>query len=358
MKGLLLRLSALDADAENAVRVIGFFDALIAARATLHTLVRETARLAECPAGVADTALGVTLRADAVGRVESGVREPESAAVTEPAPGSRVWLERAGPPLPLDAIVLERFAIAAALTLEHARGPLPETGDAALVELALSANAGEAERSRAVRLLRLEPDAAVRVLAVAGDVTPVAELLAALRRADAGVRAAPFGAVHAVVAGALPRGLTTDVPAGVRIGVGPALPAAQAPESWRQARTALRFASQATPYPAVVSAESLGSLAVLAARLRPEDLADVGDLAALDRLAAEPHGADLISVLTVFCVTGSTRKTAAAVYRHHSTVAARLAHAESRLGFSFTAPGGRLRLELALLLRHLRDVPE
>ena len=43
MQGLLLRLSGLDADAENAVRVIGFFDRLITARASLDALVRSTA---------------------------------------------------------------------------------------------------------------------------------------------------------------------------------------------------------------------------------------------------------------------------------------------------------------------------
>ncbi|TDC03051.1 PucR family transcriptional regulator, partial [Actinomadura bangladeshensis] len=60
MKGLLLRLSALDADAENAVRVISFFDGLIAAKVSPQTLVRETARLAECPAGLTDPATGQT----------------------------------------------------------------------------------------------------------------------------------------------------------------------------------------------------------------------------------------------------------------------------------------------------------
>jgi DNA-binding PucR family transcriptional regulator len=46
------------------------------------------------------------------------------------------------------------------------------------------------------------------------------------------------------------------------------------------------------------------------------------------------------------------------VHRHHSTIAARLAHAESKLGFSLADPGGRRRLDLAILLRHLRDRPD
>lgn len=107
----------------------------------------------------------------------------------------------------------------------------------------------------------------------------------------------------------------------------------------------------------MVRHDRLGGLAAIAARLRPEDIALVADVAALDRLAAEPHGDDVLAVLVAFCATGSTRKAAARVHRHHSTIAARLSHAERRLGFSFHAPGGRLRLDLALLLRHLRDEP-
>ncbi|WIX77649.1 hypothetical protein QRX50_40625 [Amycolatopsis carbonis] len=46
MKGLLLRLSAVDSDAEAAVRVIAYFDELVAHHATIADLVRATASLA------------------------------------------------------------------------------------------------------------------------------------------------------------------------------------------------------------------------------------------------------------------------------------------------------------------------
>ncbi|MFB9323894.1 PucR family transcriptional regulator, partial [Cryptosporangium minutisporangium] len=61
MKGLLLRLSALDADAEAAVRVIAYFDALVEHRATAAALVRATAGLAECGCGI-ELADGTVLR--------------------------------------------------------------------------------------------------------------------------------------------------------------------------------------------------------------------------------------------------------------------------------------------------------
>ncbi|MBO2457730.1 helix-turn-helix domain-containing protein [Actinomadura violacea] len=342
MKGLLLRLSGLDADAENAVRVIGFFDRLIAGRAAPHALVRATAALAECPAGLADPARGISLRS------EPGAAAGER-SVREFAETGLVWLERTGAPLPLDDIVLERFAFAAALLLERDRD---ERDDAALAGLAVSADAAEAERSRALRALRFEPAAPLHALAVAGD---VAAVLAALGR-DA--RAASPGPVHTVLAREVPADLEHRTPGGTRIGIGPALPGVRAPESWRQARSALRFTTLGEGLPAVVRHDRLGGLAAIAARLRPEDIAQVADVAALDRLAGEPHGGDVLDVLVAFCATGSTRKAAARVHRHHSTIAARLAHAERRLGFSFHAPGGRLRLDLALLLRHLRDEPE
>jgi hypothetical protein len=52
MKGLLLRLSALDADAAAALRVIAHFEVLLTGRLDAESLVRSTAGLAECPAGL------------------------------------------------------------------------------------------------------------------------------------------------------------------------------------------------------------------------------------------------------------------------------------------------------------------
>ncbi|MEU5612796.1 PucR family transcriptional regulator, partial [Streptomyces sparsogenes] len=53
MKGLLLRLSALDADAATAVRVIAHFEALLGGGALdAMSLARSTAGLAECAAGL------------------------------------------------------------------------------------------------------------------------------------------------------------------------------------------------------------------------------------------------------------------------------------------------------------------
>ncbi|WP_236791407.1 helix-turn-helix domain-containing protein [Amycolatopsis sp. GM8] len=336
MKGLLLRLSGLDADAENAVRVIGFFDSLITGRVSLDTLVRSTAQLAGCPVGLAAPVRGLALRAEPDGALGASSPIPAGAATRELEGGMIAWVARAGEPPPLDDMLLERFAIATAILLEHSDVPLPELGDPALVELVLSEGVGTAERSRALHLLGLDAAARLRVLAVTGP-------------GEFDGRAAMLGSVRAVLsAGDLPGA----VPAGTRLAVGPRLPAIEADRSWRAAGVALRFTADSEP---VVWWERLGGLAAMADRLGPDELSEIADVGALDRLAAGPHGEGTIAVLAALCATGSARKAAAALHRHHSTLPARLAHAESALGFEVDSPSGRFRLHLALMLRRLRD---
>lgn len=325
MKGLLLRLSGLDADAENAVRVIGFFDRLITERAGLDALVRSTADLAGCPVGLHAPGQGLSLRAEP-GAVATAAPAPARAAVRELEGGVVVWIARAGEAAPLDEMLLERFAIAAAVLLEHTSAPLPELGDPALVQLVLSETAGTAERSRALHLLGISATTRLRVLASTSELPG---------------RSVQLGNVRAV--------LNVEVPevSGARVGVGPLVPAIDAPRSWRAARTALRFTADVEP---VVWWERLGGLALFADQ--HVDVAALDDVRALDRLAADPHGIDTLEAL---CATGSARKAAAVLHRHHSTMAARLARAESVLGFGLDDAAGRLRLHLALMLRRLRD---
>ncbi|HET6298392.1 MAG TPA: helix-turn-helix domain-containing protein [Kribbella sp.] len=339
MKGLLLRLNSLDSTAESAVRVIGFFDALVTSKADLGTLLQSTATLAECPVGIDAAARGLVLRADPAGGVELG--GPPAGAGLREYGDAVFWLAREGAALPLDEMVLERFALAGSILLDRTVSSLPAVGDPALVELVVADSTGIVERSRALHLLGLSPTASLRVAAFAG--TP--DLGAA------GItRTAIIGDVSAAL---LPdsTGSDTVLVEGTLMGLGPELPGAQAAESWRAARTALRFASHELP---VIPADQLGGLVVLAERLRPEDIASSPDVAALDRIAAEPGGDDLLSILRAYCATDSVRKAAALVYRHHSTVAYRLEHAEAVLGFELGNPAGRLRLSLAMVMLALR----
>ncbi|MFK4085691.1 helix-turn-helix domain-containing protein [Kribbella sp. NPDC020789] len=333
MKGLLLRLSALDSDAESAVRVIGFFDALMTDRAELATLLRSTAALAECPVGVDAPGRGLVLRADPAGSID--LEGPPVGADLREYGDASFWLARTGAALPLDEIVLERFALAGSLLLDRTVSSLPAVGDPALLELVVSATAGIAERSRALHLLGITPTSSLRV-AVSTPAQPVDSRVISGRVGD-----------HLV---SLWTGADAEPAPDVRTGIGPLVPAIRAADSWRDACTALRLSSPEAP---VVRSDDLGGLLVVVERLRPEDIAASPDVAALDRIAAEAGGDDLLAILRAFAITESVRKAAALVFRHHSTVAYRLEHAESVLGFSFGTASGRFRLQLALTMRAL-----
>ena len=144
MSGLLLRLSAFhEADAENAVRLIGFFDALVEQQVGLEELLRNAAVVAECAVGVQDLDGEFAVRATPQGRSDAERAGP-GATVRKVGPGHQVWIER-GPDqaLPLDELLLERLAIAAIVTLGRGDAPSPLLGDPALLELAVSRRALE-----------------------------------------------------------------------------------------------------------------------------------------------------------------------------------------------------------------------
>jgi DNA-binding PucR family transcriptional regulator len=72
-------------------------------------------------------------------------------------------------------------------------------------------------------------------------------------------------------------------------------------------------------------------------------------------LATEPYGEEVLAMLDGLCATGSGRKAADTLHRHHKTGQTRLARAEAVLKFPLDTPAGRFRLHLALILRRLRD---
>ncbi|HEY6738458.1 MAG TPA: helix-turn-helix domain-containing protein, partial [Actinopolymorphaceae bacterium] len=127
-------------------------------------------------------------------------------------------------------------------------------------------------------------------------------------------------------------------PVDVRAGIGAA---GQAEQSWRQARTALRFT---TPRQPVVHFDDLGALALLADV--PQDAArSNSDVAAVDRLAGDR---DDLETLEAYCATGSLRRAAEVLHLHHTSVARRLEQIGRALGIELTEPSGLLRARLAL----------
>lgn len=376
MKGLLLRLSSLDADAAAAVRVIAHFQALLTGGgADPVVLVRSTAGLAQCPAGL-ELPGGRRVRFGPDGEALPGAPGRVSGAVGL-QPAGRVWLEREGDAGPFDALLLEWMAVAATVGGPGRNSPSPQAADPALVERVLSEREAIEDRTRAVRLLGLHPGLPLRVVAVSAapgaDAGVEAVALLARSRLPAAVRVATVGVLAVVlvqaqdgtdgVAAELRETVTgrlrERIPGGdrarsVRAGIGGRAAPAQASVSWAQARTALRFAATGGPEEQVVDHEALGPLALLAevpaARLR----ADPG-VRALAGLAARGGGDLSITALAAFCRTGSLRQAAAALHLHHSSVAARLAGAEEALGWRLREPDGRLRAQLALYAWRLSE---
>jgi hypothetical protein len=243
------------------------------------------------------------------------------------------WLERPGPPGPLDELLLERLAIAAAAVVER-YGPARTTmADPALVELVISSEVDEAARTRALRLLGFAAGLPVHVAAVRSQLPldQVGGLVCPARL----VKAAPLADVGVILATTID---PARFPAGVRAGIGTA---GSPGRSWREARTALRFTSPREP---VIRYDDLGALALLAEI--PQDAArDNTDVAAIARVAGNPED---LETLDAYCATGSLRRAADVLHLHHSSVARRLEQIGKTLGIELTEPTGLMRARLAL----------
>ncbi|MER5650516.1 helix-turn-helix domain-containing protein [Streptosporangium sp. NPDC002524] len=343
MEALAARLSRLDAEAGGALRVVMFYDTLMRRRVDLPALARASAGLAECVAGIRLHGTGRVIRMSPGGGEASAPALPASTAAPITLDGEEagtVWLERPGPPGPLDELLLDRLAIAATAVVER-YGPARTTmADPALVELVISSDSDEAARARALRLLGFAADLPIRVIAVRSrrPLDQIGGLVCPARP----VKAAPVAGVGVILATTMD---PARFPAGVRAGIG----AAESPDrSWREARTALRFT---TPRRPVVHHDDLGVLALLAQV--PEDVArDNADVAAIARMAVNPEDLD---TLDAYCATGSLRRAADLLHLHHSSVSRRLEQIGRTLGVELTEPAGLVRAGLALTTWRLLD---
>jgi hypothetical protein len=254
-----------------------------------------------------------------------------------------LWLERAGPAGPADAMVLERAAAVAREVLSRTRGRTGAAGpDPAWIEVVVDATAPEDVRRHAARRLGLTDATTVRAVALPGG-------RAMIETVDAGRPGAarPATARHPAAPAAPPG----------RAGVGPAGAVPDLPASWAAARAALRLTAAGTdddPGPQVVHADEVGGLLLLAAAVGP-GTPPIADVQALEHAAASTPG--LLATLAAIADSTSLRTAAAALRVHHSTLQDRATHAEDLLGWSLRDPGGRLRLQLALALRRLHRHP-
>ncbi|WP_407841318.1 helix-turn-helix domain-containing protein [Streptomyces sp. DSM 116496] len=345
MEALAVRLSGLDPYVDGAMRIVAFYDTLMRRRVDLPALARASAGLAECVAGIRLHGAGRATRISPDGRPASAPLAPASttAPITlDEEDIGRVWLERSGRPNPLDEVLLDRLAIAAAAVAER-YGPARTTmADPALVELAISSDGDDAARARALRLLGFAAGLPLHVVAVRSQL-PLERIGALICPAHA-VKAAPLADVGVILATFVD---PDRFPADVRAGLG----AADSPDrSWRQARTALRFT---TPREPVIRHADLGALALLA-EVPAETARENADVAAIARIAGNSED---LETLDTYCTTGSLRRAAEVLHLHHSSISRRLEQIAKTLGIELTEPTGLTRARIALTAWRLLDVP-
>jgi len=332
MKELVGRLSALDPEASETLKVIAYFDALVDGRVGVEGMLRGAAVLGGAPIGHLAAGRGGAVEGRRFGP-DGGELPPggpgDWLAVTS-ADGSVVWLERDGDAHANDAMVLERLAIA--LSIQSAR--LDTTAPTRrAVEVLLSAEATDEDRDEASARLSVGAHAVIHAIAVPPSLPldrPLAHAIVATR----------FGIARAVLA-------PDDEPPAARAGVGIAASSpAEVRESWRSALVALRLADDDEP---VVRAAELGALLTLA---ETEDHRPAlhPDVIAIDALLRTSWTEGMLRDLAA----GASRRSLAVVAGvHHSTMGARIDELPACLGYDPSAPRGRTRLDVALMLHRL-----
>ncbi|MFJ4254039.1 hypothetical protein [Microbacterium sp. NPDC090003] len=330
MQDLLGRLTALDPDASETLKVVSYFDALVARSVGVESMLRGAAVLSGATVGHRDSRRCVRVRADGV-RIEP-VEPSDAWNLRESAPDAVVWIERDGAAHANDGMILERLALALGIIRARRAG-----GAESAVELVISAFSAAEERAAAAARLRL-PAGRLRVVASPPDPAPAEEHPSA-------VVATRQGLVRATLIGADERAEDAWAETGgVRLGVGGAALTEHLADSWESALIAARLTTPSEP---VLVADDLGALLFIAQTAGGAQHPDAVALASLDNRSRE--------LLNAVVDGQSVRAAAVRLGRHHSSVQERLASLVEVLGYDPRTPLGQARFVAARLLLRLRD---
>jgi hypothetical protein len=360
-------LSDLGTDPASVLRLVAQFDALEEEEATADAAVRFAALVAQCPVGVRWPG-GTVVRYDASGRPDPVDRggPPVSDGLE-----AVVWLERDGSGHPLDDVLLDRLRrVVRRVAARTGVSGTPHLGDPALLEVVLSGKEHREDRARAIRLLGLDESRPTCVLATSGHSPPETVRLITGELPVPTVRSAVIGNATAilcqgsfdmrelsdrlerVVVEHFPAVVNTHTAAGPWVGIGSVGNAFGASTSWHEAVRALRFASSTGFGRRVVAYERLSSLELLA-DLPIDRVRRNRDVARINEIASTPAGELDVETTEAFFVYGSLRRTATELHVHHSTVAARLARIQARMGWDFEDPVDRFLGTLVLMVRRI-----
>lgn len=326
MQDLLGRLTALDPDASETLKVVTYFDALVARSVGVESMLRGAAVLSGATVGQRDGRQIVRVRADGV-RIDP-VEPSHSWPVRASGPDAITWIERDGDAHTNDAMILERLSLALGI-IRARRSVGPESA----VELAISSYAGAEERAAALPRLRLTA-MALRLVASPPDPAP-------LPQHPSAVVATRHGLTRATILNAETDAvLAWSESAGLRLGLGVAGPGERLPESWSSALVAVRLTSPAEP---VVDAADLGAMLLVAEAAESGPLhPDAAALADLDDRSRE--------LLDAVAEEQSVRAAALRLGRHHSSVQERLTALVDALGYDPRSSRGHARYVLARML--------
>jgi methyl acetate hydrolase len=329
---LLGRITRLDPQASQALRVIACFDELCIGGVNTRGLLAAAASLSGCVAGFHSELPPRCMRVTPRGELAPG--ESLTRTTADASGGLTVWLEREDEPEANDAIILERLALT--VRLRHARGPR-DIDSRRHLSLVVDHEVPVEERHVASAALGLIPGRYYRVAAA-----PLFAIWTEHPSAPEDVVATRYGPMHVLV---LPA--STETLRAGPCGIGVATVVDQLHHSFRTALLALRLCDP--PTAPVVNADEYAGLIDLLADARIDT--HQPDVELVDRVAEHPWG---LPTLDVVIRSTSARQAARLAGVHHSTMQTRVDALIADLGFDPSDGYGRVRAGIAYLSWRLR----